>query len=191
MHQKRENKRARSGYYLAYDTFIRKWAVYGSPCGREGGCCQQGAAWAGMGDSSSWWPKGCSHRDSSSKLGWRRSKDVKTLHCCWRRNSRCRQSAIFPLWPSKSLTGLTQKMTWVADGLYFSSGVSDCVDILGEQIFTVVLKTLLSLLLPRLYLGGGQRSEETQWRSLFQCKSIVDNCSFKIFSTSSWTKIKE
>lgn len=97
----------------------------------------------------------------------------------------------FPLWPSKSLTGLTQKMTWVADGLYFSSGVSDCVDILGEQIFTVVLKTLLSLLLPRLYLGGGQRSEETQWRSLFQCKSIVDNCSFKIFSTSSWTKIKE
>lgn len=32
---------------------------------------------------------------------------------------------------------------------------------------------------------------ETQWRSLFQCKSIVDNCSFKIFSTPSWTKIKE
>lgn len=47
------------------------------------------------------------------------------------------------------------------------------MDILGEQIFTVVLKTLLSLLLPRLYLGGGQRSEKRSGEAYFNANLLL------------------
>lgn len=118
-------------------------------------------------------------------------KRCKNIALLLKENLLLQAECYFPLWPSKSLTGLTQKMTWVADGLYFSSGVSDCVDILGEQIFICCIKDVAFFVASSSLFRRRAGEWETQWRSLFQCKSIVDNCSFKIFSTSSWTKIKE
>jgi len=44
---------------------------------------------------------------------------------------------------------------------------------LGSKSLSVVLKTLLSLLLPRLYLGGGQRSEKRSGEAYFNANLLL------------------
>lgn len=129
--------------------------------------------------SSYWWAGKSGPWGVITETCQKEQKDIKMCNCGW---IECVRNFYFITWPTwhkeNVLIGLIFKNSQ-SDGLYFSSfffffGIYDCIDN-SWQSLSVVLKMLLSLLLPPLYLGGGggERSEKCSRKAYFNANLLL------------------